>query len=71
MILLGLVLVAMGVGLLLDIGSWPVLILAVGTVMLLCPRLGTGRKGLQWHWWCCGPGTVGVRHPGQRTLAPC
>ena len=49
----GLLLIAIGVGALLDIELWPLVLIVVGVALLL-PVLTGRRRHRNWHqmWWC-------------------
>ena len=53
MILWGLLLIAIGVGALLNVSIWPLVLIVVGTALLLPVLTGRRRYG-DWHSkWCC------------------
>ena len=53
MIFWGLLLIAIGVGALLDLELWPLVLIVVGVALLL-PALTGRRRRRNWHrmWWC-------------------
>ena len=53
MIFWGLLLIAIGVGALLDISLWPLVFIIVGAALLLPIITGARRYGGLYDWWCC------------------
>ena len=53
MIVWGVVLVAIGIGALLDWEIWPVVLIAVGAALVLSAISGIGRRSPGWFWSCC------------------
>ena len=58
----GLLLIAIGVGALLDIELWPLVLIVVGVALLL-PVLTGRRRHRNWHqmWWCWWDPSTGGR----------
>ena len=53
MIVWGVVLAAIGIGALLDWEIWPVVLIAVGAVLVFGAISGIGRRSPGWFWYCC------------------
>ena len=67
MVVCGIVLLAIGIGALLDLSIWPVVLIALGGALLLSVVTGDNKRRPEWFSACCWWSPSGWPHRGRQT----
>ena len=67
MLVCGIVLLAIGIGALLDLSIWPIVLIALGGALLMSVLTGARRRHPHWFYTCCSRNPLGSSKRERRT----